>query len=92
MDKCIVKGCSNHEGEGKFVSGLCAPCYTMLAQGKKTPSEAWFAKPWVGLTDDEFKTIMLDTYNIDLNVPGHSSDDHLLWANIESKLKEKNGG
>ena len=49
-------------------------------------------KPWVGMTDDEFKTIMLDTYNIDLNVPGHSSDDHLLWAAIEASLKEKNGG
>ena len=46
--------------------------------------------PWVGLTDDEFKQIMLDTYNIDLNVPGHSSDDHLLWCAIEAKLKEKN--
>ena len=49
-------------------------------------------KEWVGLTDGEFKTIMLDTYNIDLNVPGHSSDDHLLWAAIEAKLKDKNGG
>ena len=49
-------------------------------------------KEWVGLTDGEFKTIMLKTYNIDLNVPGHSSDDHLLWAAIETKLKDKNGG
>jgi len=46
--------------------------------------------PWVGLTEDEFKQIMLDTYNIDLNVPGHSSDDHFLWRAIEAKLKEKN--
>ena len=47
-------------------------------------------KPWVGLTDKEFKQIMLDTYNIDLSVPGHSSDDHMLWSAIEAKLKEKN--
>ena len=47
-------------------------------------------RPWVGLTDEEFKQIMLDTYNIDLNVPGHSSDDHMLWSSIEAKLKEKN--
>ena len=47
---------------------------------------------WVGLTDKEFKKIMLGTYNIDLNVPGHSSDDHLLWAAIEAALKVKNNG
>ena len=47
-------------------------------------------RPWVGLTDGEFKQIMLNTYNIDLNVPGHSSDDHMLWSAIEAKLKEKN--
>jgi len=46
--------------------------------------------PWVGLTQDEFKQIMLDIYNIDLNVPGHSSDDHLLWQAIEDKLRSKN--
>ena len=47
-------------------------------------------RKWVGLTDKEFKQIMLDTYNIDLSVPGHSSDDHMLWSAIEAKLKEKN--
>ena len=47
-------------------------------------------RTWVGLTYDEFKQIMLATYNIDLNVPGHSSDDYLLWNAIEAKLKEKN--
>lgn len=45
---------------------------------------------WQGLTEDEFKQIMLDTYNIDLNAPGHSSDDHLLWRAIEAKLRSKN--
>jgi len=52
--------------------------------------EEFMSKAWVGLTEEEFKKIMLDTYNIDLNVPGHFSDDHLLWAAIESKLEEKN--
>jgi hypothetical protein len=47
-------------------------------------------RTWVGLTYDEFKQIMLATYNIDLNVLGHSSDDYLLWNAIETKLKEKN--
>lgn len=46
--------------------------------------------PWVGLTEGEFKQIMLDTYNIDLDVPGHLSDDHLLWRAIEAKLRSKN--
>jgi hypothetical protein len=52
----------------------------------------FMSKAWVGLTEEEFKKIMLDTYNIDLNVPGHFSDDHLLWAAIEAKLREKNNG
>ena len=47
-------------------------------------------RTWVGLTEKEFKQIMLDTYNIDLDVPGHSSDDHLLWKAIEEKLRSKN--
>jgi hypothetical protein len=47
-------------------------------------------RTWVGLTDEEFKQIMLAIYNIDLNVPGHSSDDYLLWNAIEAKLKELN--
>ena len=81
MDKCIVKGCLNHEGEGRFVSGLCAPCYTMLAQGKKTPSEAWFAKPWVGLTDEECEKIQCDY--------GRTVSKYVFLA-IESKLKDKN--
>lgn len=45
---------------------------------------------WHGLTEDEFRKIVLDTYNIDLNSPGLSSDDHLLWRAFEAKLKEKN--
>ena len=76
--KCIVKGCSNHQGEGKFVDTLCSPCHTMLTQGKKMPSEAWFAKPWVGLTGDEIE---------DLPKGG------TLWEIIraaEAILKEKN--
>jgi len=58
-----------------------------------TPTVPLYTQPqrtWVGLTHDEFKQIMLATYNIDLNVPGHSLDDYLLWNAIEAKLKEKN--
>ena len=59
----------------------------LVEQAKSLPPPQ---RTWVGLTYDEFKQIMLATYNIDLNVPGHSSDDYLLWNAIEAKLKEKN--
>ena len=42
--KCIVKGCTNHSNEGKFVGSLCMPCYHMLNTGEITPSNAWFAE------------------------------------------------
>lgn len=31
--KCIVKGCTNHSDEGKFVGNLCGPCHKMLIAG-----------------------------------------------------------
>ena len=80
--KCIVKGCSNHQGEGKFVDTLCAPCHTMLTQGNKMPSDAWFAKPWVGLTDEELDAIYA----------GGDGTRTLrqIYQTIEAKFKEKN--
>lgn len=95
---CYERGCAcydSRDGDGIEVIAV-AP----VVDAEKQFIDAWNkgkvrrvsdgAKPWVGLTDEEFKKIMLDTYNIDLNVPGHSSDDHLLWRAIEAKLKEKN--
>lgn len=32
-DKCLVKGCPNHKGEGRFIGDLCAPCHRMLQTG-----------------------------------------------------------
>jgi nuclear transport factor 2 (NTF2) superfamily protein len=29
--KCVVKNCTNHTGEGKFVELLCSPCYAFIA-------------------------------------------------------------
>ena len=40
--KCIVKGCANKNGEGRFVGNLCAPCHTMLTDGHIGHSSAWF--------------------------------------------------
>ena len=31
--KCIVKGCTNYQGQGYFVGDLCAPCHRMLTTG-----------------------------------------------------------
>ena len=38
-DKCIVFGCTNRKGEGKFVGDICAPCFHIITQGDtKHPS------------------------------------------------------
>jgi hypothetical protein len=29
--KCVVKDCTNHTHEGKFVGLLCSPCYAFIA-------------------------------------------------------------
>ena len=87
VDKCLVMGCTNHQGEGRFVGELCAPCHTMLTQGKKTPSNAWFAKEWVGLADEEVSEYLADEW---VGYSGYFScfEEVMKWA--EEKLKEKN--
>jgi hypothetical protein len=32
-DKCLVKDCPNHKGEGRFIGDLCGPCHRMLSTG-----------------------------------------------------------
>lgn len=32
--KCLVKGCENRKGQGRFIGDLCAPCHEMLTTGK----------------------------------------------------------
>lgn len=39
--KCIVKDCSNHEHEGRFIGDLCFPCYEFIATGKGVYSQAY---------------------------------------------------
>jgi hypothetical protein len=39
--KCIVLGCPNHRGEGRFVGDLCAPCFAFVALGEGTHSQAY---------------------------------------------------
>ena len=86
--KCIVKGCSNHQGEGKFVDTLCSPCHTMLTQGKKMPSEAWFAKPWVGLTQTQVKLLREGVH--EESIKTGDSIDWVFYTHINEALKEKN--
>lgn len=31
--KCIVKGCNNYHGQGRFIGELCSPCHQMLSSG-----------------------------------------------------------
>ena len=39
--KCIVDGCVNHTNEGKFIGGLCAPCWEYITNGKGIHSQAY---------------------------------------------------
>jgi len=39
--KCIVSGCSNHTGVGRFVGSLCAPCHKYITTGKIGPTDSF---------------------------------------------------
>jgi hypothetical protein len=39
--KCIVKGCTNHMHQGKFVGYLCKPCYMYLSTGNIGPTDSY---------------------------------------------------
>ena len=41
--RCIVKGCTNRQGEGTgtFVGELCEPCHEMLVAGKIGPTSSF---------------------------------------------------
>jgi len=80
--KCIVEGCTNHQHEGAFVGDTCRPCYAMITTGKRGPSNAWFAKPWVGLTGTEVNHI----YAANVGYPER------MMKEVERLLKEKNYG
>ena len=57
--KCVVKGCSNHRDEGKFVGEFCSPCYTMLTTGKVTPSPAWFVEEITNAKEEVLKDVTI---------------------------------
>ena len=39
--RCIVKLCTNHSHEGKFIGDLCSPCYNYIALGEGTHSQIY---------------------------------------------------
>jgi hypothetical protein len=38
--KCIVKDCTNHEHEGRFIGQLCSPCFEYLSTEEGVYSQA----------------------------------------------------
>ena len=55
-----------------------------LYDGKKAPK-----REWIGLTDEDFKQMMLDLYNIEIGEKDYY-DDILLFRAVEAKLRERN--
>ena len=39
--KCIVKDCTNHSHQGKFIGELCSPCYSFITTGEGVYSQAY---------------------------------------------------
>jgi len=85
--KCIVEGCTNHQHEGAFVGDICRPCYAMITTGKRSPSNAWFAKPWVWLTTEEIWQVCWTSAE-----GGITGDREDAVKAAERMLKEKNYG
>lgn len=39
--RCVVYGCENRTGQGRFVGTMCAPCVTAIATGKAEHGTSW---------------------------------------------------
>ena len=39
--KCAVKDCENHEHQGRFIGGLCSPCYRYLTGDNELHSQLY---------------------------------------------------
>lgn len=42
-DKCIVHGCMNRKGEGRFEGDICSPCFRAITTGIVGPSTSFIA-------------------------------------------------
>ena len=88
---CIVKGCSNHRGEGLFIGALCSPCHTFITTGEGKYSQAYrnSQREWQGLTENEMKKLA-DTHLKYQPESYEVSGVFDLLRAVEAKLKEKN--
>ena len=88
---CIVKGCSNHRGEGLFIGELCSPCHTFITTGEGKHSQAYrnSQREWQGLTYAEMWTLVDEHLKYQLESYEVSGVFDLIRA-VEAKLKEKN--
>jgi hypothetical protein len=41
MQECIIKGCLNEKGQGKFVGDICSPCFDHITTGKVGPTTSF---------------------------------------------------
>ena len=87
LEACIVKGCSNHRGEGLFVGALCSPCHTFITTGEGKYSQAYrnSQREWQGLTMEEIDALVEEHSGWPVEMVGH-----VLICAAEDKLKEKN--
>ena len=88
---CIVKGCSNHRGEGRFIGALCSPCHTFITTGEGKYSQAYrnSKREWQALTENEMKNLA-DTHLVyQVETPEMSGVFDLIRA-VSEKLEEKN--
>ena len=84
---CIVKGCSNHRGEGLFIGELCSPCHTFITTGEGKYSQAYrnSQREWQGLF---FDAVYEAWHSAGMDVLG--GDWNTFASTLEDKLKEKN--
>ena len=88
---CIVKGCRNHRGEGRFIGALCSPCHTFITTGEGKYSQAYrnSQREWQGLTEKEMEKLA-DTHLVYQLESYEMSGVFDLLRAVEAKLKEKN--
>lgn len=84
---CIVKGCSNHRGEGRFIGALCSPCHTFITTGEGKYSQAYrnSKREWQGLF---FDAVYEAWHSAGMDVLG--GDWNTFASTLKAKLKEKN--
>lgn len=79
-ERCIVKGCKNHKGEGTFVGKLCYPCHEMITTGRVHHANTTF----IGNLERQRKELVMFAKNI-LRHYNATPDE---WDHLKSILGE----